>query len=108
MEEGAFARIVVDIVPFVAVSACTGVYSAFKGGAATWKQAILSVAGSAICGGIVGWYLMGLNASPYMIGATCGVAGLIGENGLRALETALIARIKKQSDSGGLCDDSND
>ena len=40
-----------------------------------------------------GWWMMGMGASPYAIGAVCGIAGLLGDRGLQMLLDALTKKI---------------
>ena len=93
-----FLNLLVDIAPYIAVSAVCGVYAALKRGIITLREFILSLLGSSLCGGIVGWGLMSMDINAYGVGAMCGIAGLMGDRGLHMLEKALIRKFNRVLD----------
>ena len=88
-----FTDILREISPYVGVAAICGLYAAAKRGFRSFREFFLSLAGSSICGAITGWWMMGMGASPYAIGAVCGIAGLLGDRGLQMLLDALTKKI---------------
>ena len=89
-----FSDILREIIPYVGVAAVCGLYASAKRGWHGFRSLILSLAGSAICGALTGWWMMSMGSSPYAIGAVCGVAGLLGDKGLQMLMEALAKKIR--------------
>lgn len=95
MPQKSFLEILIEISPYVGVASLCGMYAAIRRGWKGWRDMLLSIAGSAICGGIVGWWCMGSGLNTYLVGSLCGIAGLMGDRGLQALTKAVFKKIEK-------------